>query len=134
MYGPALNNCATKAIFFYVRKIGRPVAAVAYAPGYDAFAIHVRPGGQIIEHARKHPLRTHVRLNGRLSGTGHVYRDDADSAAEHRVPSLNFVFLARIGSIDHEHNRRRPHILWQSDVSGNFFTFERNMDDFDWRI
>jgi len=108
--------------------------AVTYSPGYNALAVHVGPSGQIVEHARKYPLRTDVRLDRRLSGAGHVYCDHTDPAVEHRVTSLNFVLLTRIGSIDHEDDRRRPHILWQSDIPGNFFALERNAYDFDWRI
>src|SRR5712691_1735546 len=107
------------------------MAAIAYTPGHDTFAVHVGPRGQVVEHARKNPLRSHVRFDRRLTGAWHVYRDYADAAAEHRVPPLNFVLLTRIGSIDHEYKRRRPHILWQPNVSDNLFVLERDVYDFD---
>src|SRR6266853_2917460 len=107
------------------------MAAIANAPRYDAFAVHLGPRGQVVEHARENPLRPHVRLDRRLTGARHVYRDHTDAAAEHRVPPLNFVLLTRIGSIDHEYERSRPHILRQPDVSDNLFVLERDMYDFD---
>src|SRR5579864_318790 len=107
------------------------MAAIAYAPGDDALAVHVRPGGQIVEHARKHPLRPHVRLHGRIAGARHIHGDHTNTAAEQGVASLNFVLLARIRSIDHEDERRGPHILRQSDIAWNFLALKRDVYVFD---
>ena len=38
----------------------------------------------------------------------------------------------RIRLVDHEYDGSGPHILRQSDVSGNFFALEWDVQDFDW--
>src|SRR5258708_13757160 len=86
MNGSALHDCTTQSSPLRVSQVRRPMAAIAYSPGHDSLAVDVRPGGQIVEHTRKNPLRPYVRLNRGLPGAGHVHRDHTDAAAEHRVP------------------------------------------------
>ena len=101
----------------------------------NSVLIDLGSGGDVIEHASEHAFRIFADFDRILAGTGAIHGKIADSEWQDRAETLSQVFFAAVQPIHCEHEwYRLARIFRQAQVADDFFSFEGNLHDFEWRI